>query len=42
MENIDNNLSESEHKARLRLYDACKKIADNCEREDLEKMDLEE
>jgi len=35
---IDDSLSEAEHKARLSLYDICKEIADNCEREDLENI----
>ena len=39
---IDDNLSKGEHEARLSLYDACKAIADNCEREDLKNIPIED
>jgi hypothetical protein len=37
----DQDLSKKEHQARIRMYDICKDIADNFEREDLEKMSIE-
>ncbi|MCK9432539.1 MAG: hypothetical protein M0R00_06245 [Candidatus Omnitrophica bacterium] len=38
----DQDLSEEEHRARIRMYDICKDIVDNFEREDLENMPKEE
>ena len=32
----DTDLSKEEHEARLNMYDICKDIADNFEREDLQ------
>ena len=34
----DQDLSKEEHKARVRMYEICKDIADNFEKEDLENM----
>ena len=37
-DNFDSVLGEDEHEARLEIYDICKEIVNNFEREDLESL----
>lgn len=37
----DQDLSKEEHKARIRIYEICKDIVDNFEKDDLENIPIE-